>query len=491
MRRVLTISIVCVWLVMLALLVHRTWPSGTQRPNVEPSRAPSGEEWMGVYHHEQKIGYTHMSFISDEVGGFAFTEESLLRITALDTPQTVRTRLRGTTGADYALRTVEFELSSGVGNLQISGEVQGTALRLTLHAGTEDTEQVIPLAQPVYLPSTLRAFVSARPLRAGQELNALVFDPATLKNDRIHVTVERQEPVPGSADGVQGWRVREEFRGLVTTAWLDVSGNVLREQGPMDLVLVRQTKDAAVKEDWQTDTALDLVASAAVPVTTTIDDARERRSLRLRLSGISLEQIPEDEEQSRVGSVVTITRAPAASLQSYPLPYEGGEHAAELRATPFVQSDHPRIQATAGQVVGSERDALRAAQRINDWVYGYLRKVPTISIPNSLQVLEMGEGDCNEHAVLFAALARAAGIPTRTLAGAVYLNGAFYYHAWCDIWLGRWVSIDPALHQFPADATHIKFVAGDPEDQLAMMEIIGRLGIKVLDDASRAAGDAH
>jgi len=96
-------------------------------------------------------------------------------------------------------------------------------------------------------------------------------------------------------------------------------------------------------------------------------------------------------------------------------------------------------------------------------------------------VLDMGEGDCNEHAVLLAALGRAAGLPTRVVAGTVYLEGFFYYHAWCEVWLGRWVPIDPAFDQFPADATHIKFVVGGPEEQMAMLAIIGRLGIEVLD----------
>jgi transglutaminase-like putative cysteine protease len=119
---------------------------------------------------------------------------------------------------------------------------------------------------------------------------------------------------------------------------------------------------------------------------------------------------------------------------------------------------------------------------LNDWVYGHLRKVPTVSLPNAVQVLDMGEGDCNEHAVLFAALARAVGLPARVVAGAVYLDGAFFYHAWCEVWLTRWVSVDPTFHQFPADATHIKFVTGGPDEQLAMMEVVGRLGIEVLDD---------
>jgi hypothetical protein len=92
----------------------------------------------------------------------------------------------------------------------------------------------------------------------------------------------------------------------------------------------------------------------------------------------------------------------------------------------------------------------------------------------------MGAGDCNEHAVLFAALARAVGLPTRVVAGAVYLDEAFLYHAWCEVWLGRWVSVDPVLNQLPADATHLKFVVGGPDEHFAMIEIVGRLQVEVL-----------
>jgi transglutaminase-like putative cysteine protease len=255
----------------------------------------------------------------------------------------------------------------------------------------------------------------------------------------------------------------------------------LREEGPMGFVLLRVTAQQALNTDWTASTALDLVASAAVPVAHPIDDARSRRSLRVRVSGISVEEVPTDDEQVRQGAELTITRPTLDQLTSYRVPYNQTDHGEDLRATTFLQVENPKIQAAAHAVVGDERDALRAARRINNWVYGTLRKVPTISIPNALQVLDMGEGDCNEHAVLFAAMARAAGIPTRTVAGVVYLDGAFLYHAWCEVWLGRWVPIDPALHQFPADATHIKFVVGGPEEQLGMIGIIGRLGLDILD----------
>ena len=44
-------------------------------------------------------------------------------------------------------------------------------------------------------------------------------------------------------------------------------------------------------------------------------------------------------------------------------------------------------------------------------------------------------GDCNEHTALYVAMARALGIPARIAVGLVYIHGAFYYHAWPEVYL--------------------------------------------------------
>ena len=73
----------------------------------------------------------------------------------------------------------------------------------------------------------------------------------------------------------------------------------------------------------------------------------------------------------------------------------------------------------------------------------------------------------------------AAGIPARIAAGMVYMDSAFYYHAWSEVWLGRWVAIDPVLDQLPADATHIKVVEGGPEKHTALLRVIGQVAMEV------------
>src|SRR5207247_9790537 len=120
------------------------------------------------------------------------------------------------------------------------------------------------------------------------------------------------------------------------------------------------------------------------------------------------------------------------------------------------QTSHPSIRALAQQITAGEKDARQAALRIKDWVFKEIEKEPTVSIPNALEVLRTKRGDCNEHTVLFNALARATGIPAKTAVGIVYLDGAFYYHAWSEVWLGEWISLYSVLNHFHADLLRIR-----------------------------------
>jgi transglutaminase-like putative cysteine protease len=118
---------------------------------------------------------------------------------------------------------------------------------------------------------------------------------------------------------------------------------------------------------------------------------------------------------------------------------------------------------------------------LNEWVYTTLEKKPVVSIPSALEILEQRAGDCNEHTTLFTALARAVGIPTRMAGGIVYMDDGFYYHAWPEVWLGQWTAIDPTFNQFPADATHIRFVIGNLDQQTEIMRLVGKLKVDVLE----------
>ena len=98
-----------------------------------------------------------------------------------------------------------------------------------------------------------------------------------------------------------------------------------------------------------------------------------------------------------------------------------------------------------------------------------------------MQVLESLQGDCNEHTVLYVALARSIGLPARTAVGLVHIRGRFYYHAWPEVMLqDRWVATDPTLGQHPADASHLRFLTGGLARQLELIRLIGKLRLDIL-----------
>src|SRR5439155_10879285 len=162
----------------------------------------------------------------------------------------------------------------------------------------------------------------------------------------------------------------------------------------------------------------------------------------------------------------------------------------------LIESDAPEIRAEAEMAVSGVIDSrdsrasggVRArAERLTRYVNSLLEKKPTVSIPSAREVLRTKVGDCNEHTALYVAMARALGIPARIAVGLVFMHGAFYYHAWPEVYVdegsgrGLWLPVDPTLNQFPADATHIRLARGGLEKQAAILPLIGRLKMTVLE----------
>lgn len=482
MIRIVRWSVFAAWIVLVTMLVRGRGdgpPPRAEQILAGPSRAvPSHEEWMGMYHGARKIGYLHLSVFGGD-RGYSVEEESFLRMTILDTPQTVRMRVRAEAGEDHSLRKLDFRLDSGSGRLRVEGERSGDELRLRTTVGDDGSDVHVDADGPIFLAASVRRLVAATGLDPGRRYEVQVFDPSALRAQPIVATVVREEEVPDSG-GAVGWRVEEEYAGVRSVAWIDAEGRVLREEGPMGLVLVRESRETATTANWSDGEALDLIAEVSIPVEPPLPPPVGLRELEVRVSGVEIDRVPADDRQSLRGDLLSVRRERVPAAAGYRLPYAGADLSADVAATPLLQTEHPRVRSVAAEALAGEGDPIEATRRLSRFVFARLRKVPTVSVPNALQVLDLGEGDCNEHAVLFAALARAVGLPARVVAGVVYANGAFQYHAWNEVWLGRWTSVDPVFDQFPADVTHVKFVSGGPEDHVAMVAVIGRLNLEVV-----------
>ena len=478
--------IVSVWFGLLVILWQgpvATNPSSVSE--VLPDLAGEGDRdgWMGLYMQDRKVGYSNFA-ITPRGDGWLVTDRSVLRLRVMDTDQTVHAHTVAETDGQYALQSFRVRLDSGVGEFAVEGVVADAVLTVIMTIGTQTDERRISLDGPLFVPGALRASLIDGGLRQGVQLDAAVFDAAAMATERLVIRVVSREELPSRGGPVQAWRLAESFRGIETTVWVDDRGVTLREQGPMGLVAVRETAERATGHGWGDGTLVDLMDAVAVPVAAPIENPRESARLHLRLDGLGPLTPPSDDRQVLRGATLVVEREELSPGDTFVLPYEAERWSADLAATAFVQSTHPRLTETSARILDGQTDARKAANLLRQWVFRTLEKQPVASIPNALQVLEMGVGDCNEHAVLFAALARAAGLPARVVAGVVYSQGVFLYHAWNEVWLGqRWVSVDPAFDQMPADATHVKLLLGEPDQHVALVPVIGKLSIEVLESA--------
>lgn len=479
-RRLVEVAFVLAWAVVLGLYITRNLHSGALRPpSVAVSELPP-EEWASIYIEDQKIGYAHSRYEYD--GDDIRTKTEMKTVMKfLGTSQTIYARLDALLNQDLSLKKFNATVSASGLSMEISGYVEGNEIvaKLRSKAMGKDQEYRFPIKGPVYLLGEFPQAMRGEKLKVGDKFMVPSFSPDSFSTTDAVYIVERFEKIEILGKSVQSTVITTSVHGMEIIIWVDKDGNALMSEMPaMGMITRKTTKEEAL--DMPEVGKADLVLKAAVPSNKIISKPWELRSLTLKLSGVELSSYDiKDGRQKLVGDVLIITREKPQSKQAM-LPFNEPGLKKLTGPSPFVQSDAPKIVELARKIVGDETDSNAAAVKILHWVYNNVKKQPMASIPSAVDVLETMKGDCNEHATLYAALARAAGIPTQINAGLVYLGGNFYYHAWNSVYIGEWVAVDPVMDQFPADVTHIKFVQGGLEKQIQIIGLMGKLKIEVV-----------
>ena len=495
MKHLLTALVVVVWIGMVAALIHKQAPQQAtplaQLADLPAGASPEREEWFGVFESGQKIGYSHR-IVARTAGGYAFNEDTSFTLAMLGTVQNLQTTLAAETDAAYALQSFRFGLISPAASFSASGHTEGQRLLVRYGPSGEESKLEIPLSEPINLPSTLRPRLVRADAPPGTRYTASVFSPLTMRNEPITLVLEGRETMQGPSGPVEAVRISEQQQGITASAWLAPDGSVLREQGTLGFTMERAASREAALADISNAAPIDMVTMARIPIDGTIAEPRELGSLTLRVSGGARDRVPDDPPRQRVQSgVLRITREVLPSGLAPGMPPHGADAAAIAAyadPSPFIESDDPAIVTLAHGIVGNEQDPVVAARKLVDWVTENLVKEPALTVPSAREVVKSRRGDCNEHAVLLTALARAAGIPARVVAGAIYGvvgdpgEPGFYYHAWSELWLGSWVSADAVYGQMPVDATHVKLLEGGPERHMALAEVIGQLQFQAMNE---------
>jgi transglutaminase-like putative cysteine protease len=138
----------------------------------------------------------------------------------------------------------------------------------------------------------------------------------------------------------------------------------------------------------------------------------------------------------------------------------------------------------SARLARGDKDPAAISQRIVTWVHDSLRAVAGGPSTGAAEALAVRSGDAREFALLTSAIARAAGIPARPVAGLLLHDGRFYLHAWTEVYLGRWIPVDAMLNQFPADASHLSFLTGSSEIGPDLGRVLTRLELSVISSTS-------
>ncbi len=474
-------AICVIWLLLFAMLLQRDsfvrTISSRETAVLEQARHTA---YQGIYFKDRKIGYVQHHSIPADDDTVAVSQRAVMDLTISGQSHPIDLDLRATVDQSSRLLDFHFNFSSPFYRMEATGEVSGATVSFTLDTGNSIIKDRITLPDPPLLPTSRRAYLLSQDMTVGEKIRIPWFDPLSLTAKTSLVEYRGREKTLINQRVYLLHRFTELFAGVRVNVWLDDDGSVVKEESPAGFVFIREPEFKAKMVDGR---GQDLLAGVSIQITGTMPDLSGREEIRYRL------KLPEEGEfdlssgrQDFVDPILTVRRERLPNSGSSPSdPCDDADR--ELQASPYIQSDAEEIIALSREITAGASSPLAQAAALADWVFDNLEKRPVIGIPDALSTLKARIGDCNEHASLFAALARAAGIPTKIAVGVVWQKDAFYYHAWNEVCIGgTWISLDTTTNQLPADLTHLKFVEGELQEQIRIGSLLNNLAIEPLSD---------
>lgn len=283
-----------------------------------------------------------------------------------------------------------------------------------------------------------------------------------------------------------------EFSGAIFT---DRQGLVHKEIGDaMKQEVFRTTKALALSEDKPA--TFDLVLDNTVRVNRQLLKPHASKKIRylVQLASGDPSQVFVNDATQEVKMIdphtaqITVQRA----LGQPPKPadmHNPPPTADDRGPNNLVQSDHAQVVKHAQAIAQDEADPVKLAAALESYVHRSIRvKGFSKAFATAAEVAETLEGDCTEHAVFLAALARARGMPSRVVIGLVYVpdDQGFNYHMWNELWLGdRWAPYDATLGKNGIGAAHLKLAVTSLKDSTAynsflpVAQVMGQLKLEI------------
>lgn len=519
-RGLLAIGVLAAWGAGLAVFVQRE-TSRTPREKLAEAaaRVAPGATYFAVEREGKHVGYASNTIdtipgglqVTDYVVGDLALGGVLQRVTA----QSVVRLSRGLGLRDFA---VAFGSDSVA--IRATGHTVGDSLLeyVVERPGDRSDTTRVALSGPMFLPTLLPLPIALgdRP-GVGRSYRMETFDPVsmtagllplTIRAESLFVLVDSAAFDPNSArwlgahaDTVRGYRIVSDSANRFD-AWVDALGRIISTRGPAGLTMRRTAYEVAF-ENWRKSSPLSAqratrgassrsVTGESAIAAGVMGDWTPIDSAWLRVEGVDLSQFAVDGDGQVVrADTVRLARMSAAKLRPQTLvlpltPEMQARFGRELRAEPMLEIEDPSIARLATRIRRRDVMADLVTVRLMTWVHDSLMKEPTFTPPSAVAALRTRRGDSDEHAQLFVALARAAGIPARTVTGLIAIGGTYYYHAWAEVMLHQWVGVDPTLGQFPVDASHLRLLADGVGAHAEMSRVLDGVHVTPLRTSSVA-----
>jgi len=481
-RRIYIIALTLIWLFLSGRLVYVTYFLGGGVNNYLSLASglrelPSESEWMNIYLDGKKMGHTVYSIDNQGANGYTIKSSSNLNVVFGGLESEIHLENTAYMDTSFRLEAFKFWMLSDQYSTHVQGQKHGTTMALEFIQGEDTNRTEITVPEDLYTYTAIQPMVASKGILEGQTIRVPAYDAMSNEMADVTITHEGKEIISVAGEKHMLNKLRIEFKSIPSIMWLDDNGITYKEETIMGMMMERTTPELALAKSEAGE--VDLLNDFAVIPSYPISNSKRLKELRIELSGVSphvLTGLTSERQKilSEEPLLVSLTRA-ATPLNPDVLEFN-------LKASDMVQSDHEQIRRKANEILGDESQAIAISHTLTSWVYNYLDKKPVASISGAVDILNTGVGDCTEHTTLYAALSRAAGVPTKIHIGLVYLHGRFLFHAWPVVAIeGEWVDVDPSLNQFPADATHIALVEGDFENLTNLIPVLGNVEIKILE----------
>ncbi|UCE56691.1 MAG: transglutaminase domain-containing protein [Desulfobacterales bacterium] len=461
-----------------------------QSSYLDLSNLPFNEFWTGIIFNGAKIGFSHFTISPSGAhsGRFDIRSEAAFHLRFLMFDKHINMKSYDQVASDLSLEQFSYEYDFDGNRMQLIGQVIDDTLEVEILTRGNTSNQKISLVDKIYPLSIINLYPVIHGLAIDQKYSYQVYDGETQTVSTVSQEIlayEESDLFEGAA-----YKMKTRLHGQEVTTWIDQFGRPVLEMS-LGGIIISALENEKTAERYLTQAALNkndvLLEFSLIKSNITIPDPERITFLEVVLSGFDRDiDIPFDErQQCEPLDAEFICQIDSQIFSENSISYNFDDPSIKRYLLPSyaIPSHNQRIRQTAAEIAEGTVGTSDQIQVLLEWIKENIEQQP-VDVFTAVDVLEGKRAECQGHTYLYAAFARALGIPTKVVNGIVYSNDfqGFLYHTWAESLVdGHWIAIDPTFQQMPADATHIKLVEGEnPSELLPLVKLIGKINLRII-----------